>query len=252
MTEEDSVLATMQPVYLEEIGEAKLLSRVDTKFVAPSAVVAKLLAQASSAYNVLEIGGMRRMHYRSCYYDTPCADMYYEHQRGKKIRQKIRVRYYEQGEGGAYLEIKDKSNKGKTHKSRMELVEGTSRTECEGFISENSNYCLGELVRKLESHFMRITLVGKSGAERVTIDTGLHFHNLSTHRSAALPGVAVIEWKHSALSQDSPMKRIIRSLRIKESGFSKYCVGMANTDPSLKTNRIKSRLRMAEKLSGLD
>ena len=56
------------------------------------------------------------------YFDTPDRQMYAEHQRGRKNRQKIRVRRYESS-GVSFLEVKRKNNKGRTDKKRMEIAD---------------------------------------------------------------------------------------------------------------------------------
>lgn len=250
MMDEYSVLETLTPVSLDGIGEAKLLTRIDTKFVTSSSLIASLLEMAMRDYLVLEIDSRRKMNYSTCYFDTKDAEMFYEHQRGKKMRQKVRIRSYEDGEKCSFLEVKDKNNKGKTRKARMQLLPETGEEECSAFLEEWSHYSPDRLLKQIENHFSRITLVRNDLTERVTIDTGLHFRNMQTLIDASMSETAVIEWKHSAENNHSPMKGILRSLRIRESGFSKYCIGMAKTNPLLRVNRMKDKLRTIEKLTG--
>lgn len=242
-------MSVFSPITLDEMGKAGLLTRIDTKFVTSRSLIAPLLERAMRDYHVLEIAGKRKMSYYTCYLDTEQTEMFYEHQRGKKVRQKVRIRSYEDGEQSSFLEVKDKNNHGRTHKSRMLLSPDVEEEDCRDFIMTNSRYELDLLLKQIENHFKRITLVRNDLSERITIDTSLRFHNLRTNVDADMEKVAVIEWKHSALSQSSPMKRILRDLRIRESGFSKYCIGMARTASPVKTNRIMPRLRMIGKLS---
>ena len=44
------------------------------------------------------------------------------------------------------------------------------------------------------------------------------------------------------------MGEMLRELRIKPSGFSKYCIGSALTNPKLKRNRFKPRFKKIDKL----
>lgn len=233
------------------MGDAKLMTRIDTKFVAPRCVLSRLIEMMGADYRVLEIDGRRVMNYYTCYFDTPGREMYHEHQRGRKARQKVRIRRYEDGDGLEFLEVKDKNNKGKTHKSRLELTEDVDHAMRAAFIAEKSRYTCEGLRRQVENRFERITLVGRGMAERITIDSSLRFRNLVMGHTASLPDTAVIEWKHSALSEASPLKGMLRELRIQESGFSKYCMGMACTDPALLTGRIKQKLRTVAKLSAV-
>ena len=46
----------------------------------------------------------------------------------------------------------------------------------------------------------------------------------------------------------SPVKEMLRELRIKPSGFSKYCIGSALTKPALKRNRFKKKFVKINKL----
>ncbi|MCD8282164.1 MAG: VTC domain-containing protein, partial [Prevotella sp.] len=79
------------------------------------------------------------------------------------------------------------------------------------------------------------------------IDLDVAFHNLETDRRLTLSNVAVIELKRDG-RVPSPVLALLRQLRIKPMGFSKYCIGMALTDPALPRNRIKERLRNINKL----
>ena len=98
----------------------------------------------------------------------------------------------------------------------------------------------------MENNFRRITLVNKAKTERLTIDSELKFHNLQTGRDRDLTGLVIIELKRDGL-QPSPILGMLRDLRIKPCGFSKYCMGSALTNPDLKRNNFKERLRMVER-----
>ena len=245
-----SQIEMMAPISLQDIGNAKLLSRIDTKFLTSKEMVAPFIEMATRDYLVLQIDGKRLMAYGTCYFDTSEASMYHDHQRGKRVRQKVRIRSYEDGDKCAFLEVKDKNNKGKTKKTRLLIKDDIPYSEYEDFVEANSNFTLKNLIKHIENRFSRITLVRNDLSERITIDTDIRFHNLVTGFTASLPDISVIEWKHCALSQNSPMKGYLRILRVKESGFSKYVVGMAETNPALKINRIKNKLRMMSTLAG--
>ena len=242
------ILYKLQPVSLEEMSAARLMNRIDTKYLATLHQLDKLLSLVAHDYRVVEIEGERMMPYYTCYFDTIDAEMYYEHQRGKKARQKVRIRKYEGNSDLAFLEIKDKNNKGRTKKTRTEFITDKDITEYSDFISENSNYRLDSLIKHIENHFYRITLVRNDMSERVTIDSGIEFHNLITGEYVNLPQLVVIEWKRKAISESSPMKRFLKQLGIRESSFSKYVVGMAKTNQSLRINRIKKNLRKVSKI----
>lgn len=105
----------------------------------------------------------------------------------------------------------------------------------------------------MENHFNRVTLVNRQKTERLTIDTSLGFHNLVTGDELSLPGIAIIELKRGNFGQSlatSPILALLRQLRVKPMGFSKYCIGSALTNHSLPQGRIKQRLRAVAKLAG--
>lgn len=242
-------LADFDSISLEEMGKVKLMNRIDTKYVAHISKVIELLDLAKSVYRIQEIDGQRNMPYYTCYYDTDDVDMYYQHQRGKKTRQKIRRRLYEGSDTPPFLEIKSKNNKGRTRKKRVSMEDGEDLTLYGDFLDSHTEYLNEGLTPKIENHFYRITLVNKEMTERVTIDTGLEFHNFTTDKQVKLPEIGIIEWKRDGSAVSSELKELLLRLRIHEGGFSKYCIGMALTDSDLKQNRIKKRLRYINKIS---
>ena len=243
-----SNLDLLTPVSLADMAEAKLMNRIDTKYLSTVANLERLLEMGSGDYMVLEIESQRRMPYYTRYFDTLDTEMYYEHERGRKARQKIRIRRYESSDGLSFLEVKDKNNKGLTRKTRIEIDNVSPMSDYGDFISNNSHYAVDRLIPQIENHFQRTTLVSNDRTERVTIDTAIEFHNLVTGQDYSLPDVVIIEWKRQPSAHFSPMKKILKELGIRESGFSKYCVGMAVTNPQIKRNRLKKKIRTVEHL----
>lgn len=242
------IFSDFKPISLDDMGKVRLMNRVDTKYVTDINRIEQLLEMTSGDYFIQEIDGQFNMPYFTCYYDTPDVHMYYEHQRGKKTRQKIRIRKYEGSLTLPFLEIKKKDNRGRTRKKRIPMEQGSELDDYTEFISENSFYNSNELRKHIENHFFRITLVNTEMTERITIDTGLEFHNLISDKFLYLNDIGIIEWKRDALSSNSKLKETLLDLRIHQSGFSKYCMGMAMTNPDLCQNRVKKRIRFIEKL----
>lgn len=189
------------------------------------------------------------MPYFTCYYDTPETEMYYQHERGKKVRQKVRTRTYEGTDSLSFLEIKNKNNKGRTHKKRVLMEQGEALPLYTEFIEKHSFYTPTILIPQIENHFFRITLVDNDLTERITIDTFLEFNNIITDRKLQLYNLGIIEWKRDGINGKSILSGILRKLHIHESSFSKYCIGMAMTSPLLKQGRIKPKIRMVEKIN---
>ena len=238
----------MEPITLEEMSGVKLMNRVDTKFLTTNKLLESLLYAAKDDFLIQESNGLRNSPYYTCYFDTHDVRMYYDHQRGKKSRRKVRIREYVNSGVLPFLEIKDKNNKGRTKKKRVPMEEGTFISDYDQFISKHSEFQALDLSPKIENRFNRITLINKEKSERITIDTSLEFHNFVSNTDIKLPELVIIEWKRDGLSSKSLLKPLLRQLRIQESGFSKYIMGMALTDKSLPQNKLKKRIRLIEKL----
>lgn len=235
-------LKGFKTISLHDVEKEKLMDRVDTKYVVSTPSLLSFLDGARDRYAALSIDGETVMAYSSRYFDTEENRMYLDHQRGKRTRQKIRIRLYA-ANGDAFIEIKSKSNRGATSKRRLPMKPGETLEDYTLFIEENSFYKTADLHETLRVSFDRITLMDAGQRERITVDINLEFHNPTTGLSLALGDVAVIEWKRSGAAADSPLKTLLRDLRIKPRGFSKYCIGMAMTDPSLRQNRLKEKIR---------
>ena len=245
----EKTLQSYTPVSLEQMKAVRLMNRIDTKYVTTLPKLVRLLEMARGQYWVQEIDGQRNMPYYTLYYDTERCDMYLEHLRGRKTRQKIRIRAYEHS-GVSFLEVKNKNNKGRTAKKRVECAVGEKDNHTD-FIASHLRYAPDRLRDRIENRFTRITLVNRNMTERLTIDTNLRFHNFTTDTVCSLDGLVIIELKRDGLTY-SPILELLRELRIQPSGFSKYCMGMALTDGELKKNCFKPRLRMISKMCRVD
>lgn len=257
----DKILSSYQPITLDEMSGIKLMNRTDTKFVTTVDRLRLLLMMATDDYRAQEIDGKRQALYYTAYFDTPDYNMYIVHQNGHAGRQKLRIRSYVDS-GQNYLEVKTKNNHGRTKKKRVDMVgfdpmhpdhgirflrQDDQFVAYDAFLRKHLRYDPTILSEKMENHFHRITLVNKAKTERLTIDTDLCFHNLKTGNDADLTGLAIIELKRDGL-QPSPILGMLRDLRIKPCGFSKYCMGSALTNPALKRNNFKERLRLVDRL----
>ena len=251
MTEEIEKKAQMlPPITLEEMSGIKLMNRTDTKFVASIGQLHSFLLAVQGKYYIQEINCKRIASYHTTYFDTDDNQMYRMHHCGRTVREKIRVRTYMDSDD-TFFEIKNKNNHGRTKKKRIsiEALE-TMHEEYDSiipFMDKHAWYRIEEVSPVIENWFNRITLVNFGKTERLTIDFNLHFHHLKSDKRDELKRVAIIELKRDG-NVSSPALDIIRELRIKRSGFSKYCIGSAMTNDSLKRNNFKERLTMIEKI----
>ncbi len=254
------LLATYRPITLEEMKDIKLMSRIDTKFVTSEARLMQLLEMARDKYLVQETGGLRLIPYSTLYFDTTDLQMYTAHHNGGLPRQKLRVRSYVASHL-SFLEVKTKNNHRRTRKKRMEFppdvpdgeiplirfVPGQAAQEDIDFLTSRLWLSPDSMVPQIANSFDRITLVNNDHTERLTIDTSLKFHNITSGRDCDLTGIAIIELKRDG-RVFSPIMEMLRELRIKPMGFSKYCMGTALTNPAAQTNRFKERLRTVERI----
>ncbi len=241
------MLSTFAPITLEEMSGIKLMNRIDTKYLLSMSELMALLELAAEDYMVQVVREERDITYRTIYLDTSTNGMYIAHQCGRTVREKIRVRSYVSSDL-TFLEVKNKSNKGRTDKKRIRVTSADSLVEDGGneFLHKYAWYGLDELHPQLENSFHRITLVNKAKTERLTIDTGIWFRNIPNGKETVLDKIAVVELKRDGLTF-SPIKEMLRKLRIQRASFSKYCMGCALTDSTLRQNRFKERIRNLSK-----
>ena len=106
------------PIQLEEMEKVKLMNRTDRKYWFHFDFLPELLQTIKHDYYILNIDGKNQLPYTTTYYDTTKNKMYASHHNGKLNRFKIRRRSYVASRI-SFLEIKFKSNKGRTIKKRI-------------------------------------------------------------------------------------------------------------------------------------
>ena len=245
-----SAMTDLIPISLAGMESVKLMNRIDTKFVVPACLLPEMLRLAQADYYIQEIDGQRFAAYDTLYYDTPDMQMYIRHHDRQLRRQKIRVRTYIDSDL-TFLEVKNKNNKGRTKKKRI-VVQTNDLQDIDAgqreWLAGKAWYDVATLQPQLHTRFERITLVNRAKTERLTIDTALRWENVQTGQTAALGDAVVVELKRDG-NQPSGMLDILRSLRIKPLSMSKYCIGVALTNPTVKNNRFRPKLRKIQKLT---
>ena len=243
----ESILSKYPVITLNDMKEVKLMNRTDTKFITTCSVLMNILWQARNDYMIQNVNCCLNSSYSTTYYDTDDCSMFMDHHNGKSTRHKIRIRSYI-GSNLMFLEIKSKNNKGRTDKKRIEIdCPGITSNYEKDFIAANSPYPPLMLRKRLVNRFNRITLVNIEKTERVTIDTNIQFYNSCTEKECKLNNLVIIELKRDSECYSSVMK-ILNDNRVHPSGFSKYCIGSAITNPDLKQNRFKMKLHYINKL----
>lgn len=245
-----SVLDTFKPIGLSGLDQVALLNRQDTKLVINSAQIPPILSKLLEDYYILEIDGKRNFYYSSLYYDSEELDAYKQHHNGRMNRYKIRYRGY-MDTGTYFFEIKFKSNKNRTIKTRIR------RPNFEFQLSENAN----DLVKKntflnpenlhpsVWINFNRITLASVHFNERVTIDTNLVTKHYKTGLMNRFDGLSIIEVKQNRFNRKSKIIQTLRDEKVFPLKLSKYCLAILSCYPNVKRNRFKSKLKRIAKLT---
>lgn len=236
----------LESIQLKEMDRVKLMNRTDTKYWFHYQCLQQILHEIQNDYFVLEINNESKLPYTTSYYDTLNNNMFTEHHNGKLNRYKVRRRSYVSS-GISFLEVKFKSNKGRTIKKRISSEFGNSAfTDQEiEFLSRYIPFNPDELHFTLINNFSRLTLVNKNFKERCTIDMNLRFE--MADKSIALEDLVIVEIKSDGKIENSPLALALYEQRIKPSGFSKYCVGRTLTDVALKRNAFKGKIKRIEK-----
>jgi|WetSurMetagenome_2_1015567.scaffolds.fasta_scaffold10548_3 hypothetical protein len=241
-------LSKFSPVSLEEMDSVGLMNRFDTKFMFSVSRLPEFLELLVSDYKILEIGGDRAFPYSTMYLDTNGFMFFKQHITGRLERHKVRYRRYN-STGVSFLEVKRKTNKNKTVKWRMQneynplSMNESASTFVNKYIGKNHS----GLVPVLENGFNRITLVGFSTHERITIDYDLTFRSYN-EKTLKFPYLAIVELKSESFACRSPFKAAISKSSVRMPGFSKYCVGSAMLVDNLRKNTLKEKILQINKI----
>lgn len=253
MLTEFDIIEDLCPIELSQMDSIRLMNRVDTKYLTEAVTLEKILGKAADCgYLVFETAGRRIHEYRSLYYDTPSLEMYLDHHNRRLVRQKLRTRCYGSS-GQTFLELKTKNNHGRTKKKRLEISPERYRMEIidDDVISQwldgKMSYDRMVMSPSLETEFSRITLVNPEKTERSTIDFDLKFNNVRYGTSADLGDLVIIEVKQSG-NNPSELRDILLEFRVKPVRISKYCIGTAMTDDSVKSCRFKQKILLINKM----
>lgn len=245
------LLETLPPITLEQMESIKLMNRLDTKYVATKRQLIDLLQMVQGKYFVQTIGTTTICPYRTTYFDTDTHTMYLMHHNKWAKRVKVRVRTYLTSGDLTFLEVKNKNNHGRTKKKRIQVPSLETAQQTEGaseLVMKKAKMPFDSMHMVVQNLFDRITLVNNAKTERLTIDFNIHFHNFETNNDADSDQLVIIELKRDG-NVYSPICSLLRDLHIHPTGFSKCCIGMVWTDPGLKQNNFKLKVRNLAKIN---
>jgi len=241
------ILGRYEPISLSGMESVKLMDRTDTKYTFHVSQLATVLSLMQPHYRTLEIEGKRMAAYRTLYYDTADLQLYTRHHNGKLNRYKVRHRTYVDS-GLGYLEVKFKTNTGRTIKDRIREGEAPYRWNEEAllFLGKKTPYDPFALLPALWVNYSRITLVSRHSTERLTIDLGLEFIRGSERQHLGHLVIAEVKQEKAG---SSIFAEAMKTLRIAEGSVSKYCMAVAYTCQGVKKNAFKEKLLSIQKLS---
>ena len=244
------ILPKFNSTSLDQMDKVKLMNRTDTKFIFNITQLPVILNTAIDKYDILEISNERFLNYKTQYFDTEDFKMYVAHQNKKLNRFKIRQREYMISDI-SFLEVKFKSNKGRTIKKRIKSKGLVTElpTKFKDFIAEKTPFSGDELTASILNSFSRITLVHKTEQERITIDLNLGYKY--KNESVTLSYLTIAEVKREGYAK-SDFIDILKENRIYKQSMSKYSIGVLLFNKHLKYNTFKKKLLKLKKLADDD
>jgi hypothetical protein len=202
--------------------------RRDTKYILHYLDWVDVIDALNDSYSVVLHHGKISQTYSTIYYDSPDLMFYMAHHNGHGNRMKMRTRTY--SDGYSFFEIKQKTNKDITLKERY---------------SEPTDQ-FNELLPQLEVVYDRVTMYDKNFEEKLTFDFNLSFHNDKSKVEFA--SIVIVESKKMKYTHSAFVDEIKRK-KISSNSVSKYCLGMACLNPSIKQNNFKTLLHKINKLN---
>ncbi|MFI6576849.1 polyphosphate polymerase domain-containing protein [Nocardiopsis sp. NPDC050513] len=239
-------LGDLRPVSLEEVSaRAALVARACRTYLVPTRLVHAVFAGAASRYGVLTIGGRESFLYSSTYLDTPDLGTFRDHRQRRRLRYKVRVRTYVDT-GTRMCEVKLRGARGGTDKRRAEApgppdrLTARDREFVDGTLRGYGLEPPPELVPSAVTDYRRTTLVADSGAERVTLDTGLL--GVRHGRTVRMrPDTVLVEVK--TRGGLTATERRLHQVGLRPAGFSKYAAVLTALEPGLRGNRWHRAMR---------
>lgn len=227
-------LSGFSAINLTELNAtASYLKRIDRKFLLTEKQFLEILSDLSEDFRALEIDGKRVFLYDNVYMDTNDYLFYNQHQNKVPSRTKIRTRHYTDAGDLAFFEYKQKEN-GVTKKFRYQfpaaehgtMTKGKKRF-FEGVFQSLYWEKAPDISPAMRTRYNRLTLVSKTGEERLTIDFNISVKDLRNKgaKNISLDNLVIIESK--SLSENCKSIQIIESHGIERANScSKYSLGV--------------------------
>ena len=224
-----SKLLDFSSINLTELNAtASYLKRIDRKYLITESKLKIILDDLKSDFQVLDIDWTRVFSYDNVYMDTEDYFFYNQHQNKEKSRTKVRTRLYEDS-NLAFFEYKQKED-WVTKKFRYQfpneehggMTNGKKRF-FEWVWQSLYNTVAPKITPAIKTKYNRLTLVNKSGEERLTIDFNIKIKDLRNKniKEIELKNLVIIESKsmsEKCFSSEIMDKNLIK----KATSCSKY------------------------------
>ncbi len=236
----------LNPISLKELDSVALLDRQDTKYTFHIKHLPEMLERMKDEYRVLTIGERRIFKYDTLYFDTDDYTLYKHHHNEKVNRVKVRYRKYVESDL-TFFEVKYKLFGTRTSKERIKDSDiheqlGNAQLDLIREIHFNKN----DLKSKLWVFYKRITLVNNAMNERVTIDLNLRYDNGKVNKE--MENLCIAEIKQNKKNVLMPFIQMMKKKMIPPLSISKYCMGVAVTEPTIKSNNFKPKFIRLKKI----
>ncbi|CAB1275350.1 VTC domain-containing protein [Candidatus Nitrosacidococcus tergens] len=163
---------------------AELMQRANNKYVLDTDTLIVFLEAMQNDFCILKINGIRNFTYHNIYWDSPNLRTFYDHNKDRRKRFKVRFRYYLES-NLFFFEVKIREARSMTYKYRLPIDIETYQTKklpesLFGFLSERIHqhyaYTLAnDFIPSIQINYQRLTLVSKQSVERITVDHQLLF-----------------------------------------------------------------------------
>lgn len=245
MRDWERLLAPFQIASAELSVRRELRTRTDSKFILTPEGAASLLPALRADYAVLPAGTGLIASYRTLYFDTADLDLFQAQRRGRRVRQKVRIRHYPDRRM-TLLEIKERRSEVLTTKiwREHEFSNDELSAEDQAFVGASTGIARSVLPQA-STTFRRIMLLGLRTNERITIDLDLRVARGSFEKRFA--GVAIVEVKQWPYSHTTPVMAALRAAGWRGGWLSKYCTAIAFTHPRLRVNNLLPGLRRLDR-----
>jgi hypothetical protein len=237
------------PISLADLNaKAEMLTRLDNKYVVPMEVLERASLRLAKHFDILEIDGKRSFGYRTQYFDTPDLCSFRHHVQGRRRRSKVRTRHYLDADI-CFVEVKLKTRRKITVKKRLahdpDMLDRLNEPAAR-FVDDAHHhlYARGGLAAYdpvMQMQYERMTLVARTGGERLTIDRSLQFWD-DRRRERISADMVIIETK-------SAFGRGIADTVLRAQGnhpvgsCSKYCIGLAALGIAPRYNKFMPAFR---------